>query len=388
MKQVILFLGCLWMLNSAHAQVCVTQQLDTRSAAIIEHIERDLSTSNFEHQRSVTYLQTVVHVLWNTTTYNLSDSIVQATIDLVNKDLRRQNADTSSTPDYFLPVASDTEIELRLAQVDPNGQPTTGITHTYTDSTEFYAELNNMKYDATGGKTAWDTEHYLNIWVIRNIESDLSGGGVYLGIGTLPGSLPEDQRGIVLRTDRFLSSYGWRTLTHELGHYTCLLHPEAYDTCYDADLVTDTPIGQIEFVASCGDTIVTCGNGPNGNMYMNFMSYGEYGCQNIFTEGQKVRMLNCVETQMSGLTDYYYLGVDEVEGQIIQTFPNPATENLHFQSVQKGNYDVFNLHGSIVRTGNVNIGLNQVDVSKLPNGIYLLRCQNDDFEFITRFVKN
>lgn len=388
MKQLVFIVIWLWALNSVQAQVCATQQLDVRSPAIIEQVERDLATANFEHQRSVTYIQTVVHVLWNTTTYDLSDSVVQANIDLVNKDLRRQNSDTASTPDYFLPVAADTEIELRLAQVDPNGQPTMGITHTYTDSTEFYAELNNMKYDETGGKTAWDTEHYLNIWIIRNIEADLEGGGLYLGIGTLPGSLPVDQRGIVLRTDRFWSAHGWRTLTHEFGHYVCLLHPEAYDTCYNADLVSDTPIGQIELILNCEYTIVTCGNGPFGNMHMNFMSHGQVGCQNIFTEGQKARMLNCAQTQMPGLTDYYYLGVDEVSRQIIEPFPNPASENLNFQAGQNGRFSMFNVHGRTVCNGNVKVGLNKVDVSNLAIGIYLLQFQNEHSTFTTRFVKN
>ncbi|MCF8277417.1 MAG: zinc-dependent metalloprotease [Flavobacteriales bacterium] len=386
MKQFLFLFIALGLTLGARSQVCVTQQIDTRSPELIEEIERELADANFDHQRSVTYLQTVVHVLWNNPNDNLTDSVVQANLDLVNKDLRRQNADTSLTPDYFLTDAADTEIELRLAQVDPNGQATTGITHTYSDSSMY--EFGHMKYDSTGGKSAWDTQHYLNIWIVRQIDVNSQGGGITLGAATLPGSLPEEESGLVLRTGQFSANDGWRTITHELGHFTCLLHPTAHDSCYDADLVADTPIGKDTFVVACSDTAITCDNGPYGNMHMNYMSYTNPGCANIFTEGQKARMLNCIQTQMPGLLEYYYLGVDDAVSQSLKVSPNPTSDLLHFQSTKSGSFSILDVQGRTILSGKSASGKNVLDVSEIPPGVYLFRLQSESELSSARFIKN
>ncbi len=388
MKHSIILSFCLLAFNFAQAQECVTQLMDSRSVEIKNEIERELAGADFEGLRSVQCLQTVVHVLWNSTNDNLTDSVVQANIELVNRDLRRQNADANLTPDYFLPVAADTEIELRLAQVDPNGQSTNGITHTYTDSISFYGELDHMKYDSTGGVDAWDTEHYLNIWLVRHVEFNIPGGGVVLGYSTLPGDLPEAEKGIVVMAVQFGSGQGWRTLTHELGHFTCLLHPLA-DSCYNADLVDDTPIASpTGFAISCSDTLISCGNGPYGDMFMNYMTYNSANCMNIFTQGQKERMLNCIETNLPGLREYYYLGVDDVKTATFDVFPNPTSNLLHFQSSDRGSYFFLDIQGREISSGMAQSGKNSVDVSHLPSGIYLLQLQSDKGISTARFIKN
>ena len=388
MKQIILLVTFVAAFLFAHSQDCVTQDLDTRSPELIDRIEHELDEGSYSSSRSVTQIQTVVHVLWNSPNENLSDSIVQANIDLVNKDLRRQNADTSETPNHFLPVAVDTEIELRLAQVDPNGQPTNGITHTYTDSAEFHIDFGHMKYDSTGGKAAWDTESYLNVWVVGKIESGPI--GVVLGHTSLTGSLEQSEVGITIRTIQFIANHGWRTLTHEFGHFACLLHPEANGSCYDADLVFDTPIAQIQPILPqiCGDTITSCGNGPNGNMYMNYMSYSSGDCMNIYTQGQKSRMLNCIETQFPGLTDYQFLDVEDVGLKNLEVYPNPTQTQLHFQSSEKSNVSVLDLSGRTVITSVASKGKNTIDVESLPGGIYLLRLESGQTVSSARFVKN
>lgn len=389
MRKSILVLILFSICGYGFSQNCITQELDNRNAVLKQEIERQLSEAEGSSARSVIYIQTVVHVLWNSANDNLSDSVVTANIDLVNKDLRRQNADTSETPDYFLPVAADTEIELRLAQVDPNGQPTNGITHTYTDSTEFYYEFGHMKYDSTGGKTAWETENYLNIWVVRRIAIDVPGGGTTLGVGTLPSFTPNDERGLVIRKEQFGSGIiGWRTITHEFGHFACLIHPESIDTCYDADMVSDTPIGQPAVALNCGDTVITCNNGPNGNMHQNFMSYNNPGCSNIFTEGQKARMFNCIETQYPGLMNYQFLGVDDVANNQLELYPNPADNQLNFQSSKKGNLMVLDLRGKTILSSFATKGKNMIDIESLPSGVYLLRLETEQTVASARFVKN
>ena len=59
---------------------------------------------------------------------NPTDARVKSQIDVLNEDFRRLNADRVNTPAPFQSVAADVKIEFRLACIDPNGNPTTGIT--------------------------------------------------------------------------------------------------------------------------------------------------------------------------------------------------------------------------------------------------------------------
>ena len=46
---------------------------------------------------------------------------------ILNRDMRKQNADTLQIVEEFADLAADTNIEFRLAQLDPNGNCTNGI---------------------------------------------------------------------------------------------------------------------------------------------------------------------------------------------------------------------------------------------------------------------
>lgn len=377
------------IIGTTSAQTCPTHDFDSRPHEVIERIESELTAYSGHGSRSLQCLQTVVHVLWHTPQYNVSDSAIQATINLINQDLRRQNTDTNLTPDYFLPVAVDMEIELSLAQIDPDGQLTSGITHTYTDSSDFHMNYDYMKYDSTGGKSAWNTEEYLNIWLVRNIDNP-NNAGVTLSYGVLPG-FPESERvGLVCWSNLFNNS-NWRVLTHEVGHFLGLLDLSGIDSCSNSDLVDDTPIGLYNtLLADCSDTIVSCNNGPYGDMFMNFMGLGwAWGsCQNMFTAGQKERMESWLATQVPGLLECASVGVTEENVEALQVFPNPTQTQLNFQSFEKGNLSVLDLSGRTVLSSVASKGKNRVEVESLPSGIYLLRLESEQAVSSARFVKN
>jgi hypothetical protein len=59
------------------------------------------------------------------------------------------------------------EIEFCLATRDPNGNPTTGITRTFTSITGWDdTNLDDIKNSSTGGVDNWDPTRYLNIYVV------------------------------------------------------------------------------------------------------------------------------------------------------------------------------------------------------------------------------
>ncbi|MBK9590190.1 MAG: hypothetical protein IPO32_01415 [Crocinitomicaceae bacterium] len=98
-----------------------------------------------QHQsqdRSTVYtIPVVVHIVYNTPEENLDDSVVFNQIQRLNEDYRRLNADTTNTRDTFNTIVGDTYIEFQLAMFDPSGNPTTGITRTFTTETSFFGSV-------------------------------------------------------------------------------------------------------------------------------------------------------------------------------------------------------------------------------------------------------
>ena len=279
---------------------CSTMDVDARlkaqdpfyeanRAAIEEFTANYIASGANDGERAVVTIPVVVHVVYNVAAENVSDTRIFEQIEVLNDDFRRLNADAGETPAHFLAEAADTEIQFCLATTDPSGNPTTGITRTSTTKTSF-STADEMKF-ATYGKTIWDRNKYLNLWVC-----DLSGG--LLGYAQFPGGAAS--------TDGVVIDYAYfgvtgaaapfnegRTATHEVGHWLNLFHIWGDDgtSCAGSDSVGDTP-NQADETYNCpGGTIrISCSNGPDGDMYQNYMDYTDDGCMNLFTAGQKTRM--------------------------------------------------------------------------------------------------
>ena len=147
--------------------------------------------NNSNKQNSIITIPVVVHVVWNTNQENISDAQIFSQIDILNQDYRRTNVDAINTPNVWNSIASDTEIEFCLANTDPNGNFTTGITRTQTSQTSFSIQNDGMKSSSSGGIDPWPQDDYLNIWVC-----DLSGG--ILGYATPPSGFNNPNDGVVV----------------------------------------------------------------------------------------------------------------------------------------------------------------------------------------------
>lgn len=282
------------------ARNCSTMEVDARLRAedpgyatrmeAIESFTQEYVSNNAGGTRATVTIPVVVHVVYNNATENISDAQILSQIDVLNDDFRRNNADAVFTAAGFLGVAADTEIEFCLASVDPSGNPTTGITRTSTTKTSFSTD-DKVKQTSQGGIDAWDRDSYLNLWVC-----DLSGG--LLGYAQFPGGAASTD-GVVCDYQYF-GTIGTatapfdlgRTATHEVGHWLNLRHIWGDDgtSCAGSDLVADTPNQADETYGCPSTTRISCSNGPNGDMYQNYMDYTDDACMNIFTSGQKTRM--------------------------------------------------------------------------------------------------
>jgi PKD repeat protein len=242
-----------------------------------------------EQQGSVRYIPVVFHVIHQGGDENISKEQILDQLRILNNDFRRQNADSVNTVTPFKAVAADTQIEFRLARKDPNGNCSDGIVRVFSPQTQ-------NAFDNVKALSFWDSDKYLNIWLVRTILNFTGSGGTILGYAYYPGTAPSGADGIVQRAD-YTGSIGsaatntnkGRVLAHEVGHYLNLAHVWGDSNCGD-DQVADTPVQQGPNNSCPTFPKISCNNGPDGDMYQNYMDYTNGSCQNLFSLGQKNRM--------------------------------------------------------------------------------------------------
>jgi len=227
----------------------------------------------------------VFHIIHNYGGENISKAQVEDAVDILNKSFQKLYADSVVVCSVFRPIIADVQVQFRLAQIDPNGNCTDGITRTVSALT--YTAGDNVKQ-----LVDWPSDKYFNIWVVSNIASGAAGYAYYPGIAA-------SIDGVVIRHDYTGSigtsngsNYSARSLAHETGHWLNLSHtwgstnsPGDPANCSNSDFVSDTPttVGVANF--SCDTAQVTCNSLDNVQNYMDYA-----GCHYMFTEGQKMRM--------------------------------------------------------------------------------------------------
>ncbi|MBK9286206.1 MAG: hypothetical protein IPN38_00630 [Flavobacteriales bacterium] len=239
-----------------------------------------------------------VHVVWNTASENVPDATIIDMIATMNEDYQGLNPDFGSVRATFTGAQGVPNITFCLAQFDPNGNATTGITRTQTSDNWFDPDLetNDMK-SAPSGIDPWDPESYLNIWIC-DIASGLGGGLITTGYAYLPvgGMVGSSIDGIVIDYNYGLDA-GARTATHEAGHYLGLQHPWGSNGgCVDDDGFSDTPDTEGPTFSCTPTNQTSCGV---LTQYENFMDYSSCSC--MFTDQQGAEMTDVLTGVRSGL---------------------------------------------------------------------------------------
>jgi Pregnancy-associated plasma protein-A/Secretion system C-terminal sorting domain len=370
----------------------------------IENFTRDYQRADARSvDTTIITIPVVIHLLYNKSSENISDEQIYAQLNILNDAFRKKNQDVTKTPPYFSGLVADCNIRFCLAKTTPNRKPTTGIVRKYTPIS-LWKNDDRVKYTAYGGDDAWDSKHYLNIWVC-NLNRQL-------GYASFPGG-PADRDGVVITYSTFgnfntIAPYDMgKTAIHEVGHWLNLKHIWGDDYCGD-DGVSDTPT-QTGYTSGCpAGATSSCNNGSNGDMYMNYMDFTNDACMYMFTKGQRQRMRALFapggaryDITLSGACNegpYIEDGpLPVTTGDIylprpVTIYPNPATNSLTIQikpleNVVGQSFSILSSSGQQLIAGTIQQSKAVIDISKLLPGMYILRIGNGKGRVIEKFTK-
>jgi hypothetical protein len=366
----------------------------------------------------------VVHVLYKAgsdTKLLPTESDIKKQLNESSKDFRqtvkieKHEADTKEK--FSDKNALDTKISFCLASKDPGGRATTGVLTVPTSVTSWLAD-DKMKSASTGGSTAWDTEKYLNIWVV-NMPDTISAYAQYPGGPILTDGIVIDYRyfGTKGKTDKNFPYTDGKTLTHLIGNYFNLYDLWSETMLCGDDGVEDTPIHNAPTFGFVDYRYVSTCDGNPVAMSMNYMDNTNDESLYMFTTGQKRRMIVCLlengaryKLAQSGATQCSSVQALQAPPNVVNTtptvkfyepltcriFPNPAEDMITFDIglAKEGETEliVSNTLGNVVLTKKLrlNEGSQQVPIncSQWAVGLYFVTIKANDQTLTERIVIN
>ena len=334
----------------------------------------------------------VVHVFHDGDDYgtgsNIDDNIVYDAISNLNAAFAGEPWHTSQYSGDFTHPYTDSNIEFCLASIDPDGNPTNGITRQNPDTIANYTEdgmSTTSLLDANSEQNLkdlcyWPIQDYCNIYVVHK----LNGGLSPLGFAYLP-PVNGNYDGIVCATPVFgfeppisLNNYNKNgTLIHEMGHYLGLYHTFNFTSSCSTetncnaqgDRLCDTPptTGSVGcYYLDCPETMVE-----------NFMDYSNDNCTDRFSPDGVNRMRNQLITYRPGLISEDNLacgipggldvkisniivpdaGCDPIMSGVIYEIRNLGSDTLTETTI---NYYVNDQVESLIWTGNLGFGESEI----------------------------
>jgi Pregnancy-associated plasma protein-A/Secretion system C-terminal sorting domain len=294
---LIMYLTCLAPSVDAQTSTCsaiqvLNRQLQADTSLLGRMQQIEIQTQNFVSGRqsspsTTITIPVVFHVIYKNAAENISDAKILSQLAVLNQDFNQMNPNLGNVPIPFRNLVADTEIKFCLAQRTVCGSATNGIERRANNSTTAFGTNDLIKYSINGGLDAWDATQYLNIWIF-DVGGNSSGYPQFPGGSLLTDGVVIDYRYCGEMNNGTSYNLGRKT-THNVAHWLNLRHIFGDANCGN-DLVADTPPQAAANLGCPTFPQVTCGNGPNGDLFMNFMDYTDDNCMSMFTNGQKARM--------------------------------------------------------------------------------------------------
>jgi hypothetical protein len=146
-----------------------------------------ITGNTFREAAAIATIPVVVHIIHNGGPENISDAQVLTAIANFNSKFAESN---------------NYQIQFCLAQRDPLGNSTNGITRNQSALTNETMETEDISLKDVN---RWDPHCYMNIWIVKSINSQSMGNGV-IGYAYFPSAHGQPMDGIVIEADYFGTS--------------------------------------------------------------------------------------------------------------------------------------------------------------------------------------
>jgi len=316
----------------------------------------------------------VFHVIHQGGSGNIPNQSIYDAINLLNSAYR-------NLAPYGPNSGTDINIEFCLANVDPNGIPSTGINRVMSPLADHNSDTEEILLKDL---SRWNPYLYMNIWTVPSINNDSIAGYSYLSSahGFNVDGIVLDAEYISNNNDNIV------VLAHEVGHYLNLYHTFEQgctnsDCLVEGDRVCDTPPDNSVFEAPTCTSVNSCSTDADASnpenpfindvndQTQNFLDYSFFNCMYRFTDGQRTRMRTALLNTRSSLLQSPACGISsplianfQINGNVCQSssvsvqntstgsptsfywsFPGgtPANSTLENPSVSypfEGNYDI------------------------------------------------
>lgn len=310
-------------------------------AAIKEALEKQKTSGPIFGKTTATVydIPIVVHIVHDYGVENISDDDIFEAVAYWDIVFNKKNSDTIDVLNNFKKYIGNPEIRLRMATIDPSGNPTKGITR-------------RQSYMSTRGSDeakvdGWPNNKYLNVWFVNKFDASHSGAAAYAYYPSTGASIPF--------FDGIIGIYSYinydKAIPHEIGHSLNLPHTWGNTNnpgvaCGD-DGVSDTPPTYGHTSCLAADLYDTrCATGytdafgvyhPNSPLAadtsntQNIMDYSY--CQKMFTIGQADRMRAALTSSVAGRNNLYSPANLTSTGALL---PRPDLKPVADFSVEKG----------------------------------------------------
>ena len=180
--------------------------------------------SNTSRSGTIYYIPVVYHVIHENGIENISKAQIISDLKDLNDSFRKRNANVGFTNFAFRGITADVEIEFRLAQKKNDGTCFSGITRTFSSTTNGGGDAAANAVKAAHGD--FPGNKYMNIYIAKTILSGAAGytyrpGGPYFS----------DMRNGIHVLHTYVGNIGTSsqtgyntTIAHEAGHWLNLAH--------------------------------------------------------------------------------------------------------------------------------------------------------------------
>lgn len=279
------------------------------------------------------------------------------------------------------------------------------ITISFTDSMSMYCgEVNNIIHCLTSsGDVKWRRKYYFNhdtctSWSSpQTIKETSDGGLIFAGFGATY-SLTPGQYTWVVKMDHL----GFDGISYFQPDTTYRIN-QVSDTCYNDTIIIKTHLYGI----TAPYTITYTGLETHDSLYYSDLYYSYVEDSLILTPSiisagiDSIENIVCTITDGLGriLTDTISVNVacimksKEIENteRNINIYPNPAKNIINIEIISINEellLELFNSKGQCIHNTYLESRNEQIDISKYPSGIYLIKLSNHDFSHTEKIIIN